>query len=451
MRILQVSCSYFPDMVGGTEEYVHTLSQGLLAKGHSVFVHYVGSFCERGGPSLRSREYLFENIPVYAIEKNTFGLHTAELYFDPAEKTRSSFKEYCNRIAPDIVHFHHFSPTDVIAQMQVAKDRGLPVLLTYHAPMMTCGRADMIYRGERSCRGIIEYKRCLVCTQARYGVPLFLAWAWSNVPVSVAVWLSTAIDRRGLSSRLATWLQLPYLSKKRIDMWKKGLSLVDHFVAVCQWAHDTLLENGIPAQKISVCRHGIQEVPRVKKKVRGDILRIGYLGRIHPAKGIEILLKAVQRLPRSLQIEVSLYGVVGPDAIDRAYYARLLKKYDKDNRIRWMGLLTAENKGKVLAGLDVVVIPSIFLETGPLVLLEAWAAGVVVVGSRLGGIAELIKEGLGGFLFDPGDVKGLANVLLRVSLQPGLLDGAASGIPAVRTAEQVTDEMVLLYQRLVQR
>ena len=101
-----------------------------------------------------------------------------------------------------------------------------------------------------------------------------------------------------------------------------------------------------------------------------------------------------------------------------------------------------------LVDFDVCVVPSLYLETGPLVVLEAFAVGLPVIGSRLGGIAELVTHDVDGLLFEPGDADGLAACLQRLIEEAEFLDRLRAGIQTPRTMADVAREMAEVYQEL---
>jgi glycosyltransferase involved in cell wall biosynthesis len=333
--------------------------------------------------------------------------------------------------------------------MEVAKRMHLPVIFTYHTPMMTCGQSGMLYQGKRACLGRVNYKRCLICAQTKYNIPLPIAWIWANLPRGIASALGKTIVGSGLRSRFATWLQLPWLTRARMDKWELGFKMIDRFVAVCQWVLELLLINNVPKEKITLCRQGIGQMPLIKKRQSDDILHLGYLGRIHPVKGIDVLLRALKLIPSNLKVELSIYGSYGEDKFAKKYHDKLYKQYCNDSRIKWQGLLSEGEKFQALSQLDVLVIPSAWLETGPLVLLESWAAGTPVIGSNLGGIAELVNDGTNGLLFKRGDARDLSRLIMQVYNDPDLLEKLKTGIPGVRTMREVVDDMEILYQKVI--
>ena len=100
-----------------------------------------------------------------------------------------------------------------------------------------------------------------------------------------------------------------------------------------------------------------------------------------------------------------------------------------------------------ISGLDVLAVPSLGLETGPLVVLEAFAAGVPVLGSNLGGIAELVRPNQGGRLLPAGDVDAWRRAILELARSRSRHD--LGDVPIPRSMEHVADDMNALYHAVV--
>jgi glycosyltransferase involved in cell wall biosynthesis len=118
-----------------------------------------------------------------------------------------------------------------------------------------------------------------------------------------------------------------------------------------------------------------------------------------------------------------------------------------DERIRIQGPLPRDRVVEALVESDVLLAPSTALETGPLTVLEAQAAGLFVLGSRRGGIAELVEEADAGELVEAGDVEAWAAAISRLAERHG-----QTGLPApsrpVRTMAAAAAEMAELYRSL---
>src|SRR5262249_9482277 len=143
---------------------------------------------------------------------------------------------------------------------------------------------------------------------------------------------------------------------------------------------------------------------------RGEIsgpLRFLFLGRWDPVKGIDVAVRAVRSLPRNVDIRLSVRAV--PAAAEgRAYETTVRALAGNDPRIAFGPPVPRSEIARVMAEHDVLVVPSVWLETGPLVVLEAQAAGLYILGSRLGGIAELVDGSDGGELAEAGSAAAWA-------------------------------------------
>jgi glycosyltransferase involved in cell wall biosynthesis len=95
--------------------------------------------------------------------------------------------------------------------------------------------------------------------------------------------------------------------------------------------------------------------------------------------------------------------------------------------------------------MDVLAVPSLWLENSPLVVHEAFQAGVPVVAARTGGLAELVENGKSGLLYDPTDPAALATALMRLVTEPGLLERLAASRPPVKPIDRDALEWDAVY------
>jgi glycosyltransferase involved in cell wall biosynthesis len=120
-----------------------------------------------------------------------------------------------------------------------------------------------------------------------------------------------------------------------------------------------------------------------------------------------------------------------------------------DARIGFRAPVSAREVPTTLSGYDLLAVPSQWLETGPMVLLEAFAAGVPILGSDLGGIAELVSEGVDGLLVPPRSVSAWAVALEKLSREPKILATLRAGTRAPRTMQEVANDTAKLYGALL--
>ena len=136
-----------------------------------------------------------------------------------------------------------------------------------------------------------------------------------------------------------------------------------------------------------------------------DVLRVGYLGRLAPSKGLELMLDSLAPLiPDRCDVRVA-----GTGAAD---YEDSLKSRYAPQGVRFLGRV---QPGEFLADLDLLVVPSQWQEPFGLVVREAMNAGVPVVASAVGGIPEIVEHGRNGFLFEPTDGTALQGHVVRLA------------------------------------
>jgi glycosyltransferase involved in cell wall biosynthesis len=175
-------------------------------------------------------------------------------------------------------------------------------------------------------------------------------------------------------------------------------------------------------------------------------LKLLYVGRWDPVKGLDVIVRAVRRLTSGASVHLSIHAPLGGTA-ESAYERSVRKLANGDPGITFGPLLSRSEVAAAMARHDALVVPSLWLETGPLAVLEAQAAGLYVLASRLGGIAELVHEGVDGELVEAGSVRAWTTAIERLARRHA--SGALTRRPReVRTTRVVATEMAGLYQSL---
>jgi glycosyltransferase involved in cell wall biosynthesis len=206
---------------------------------------------------------------------------------------------------------------------------------------------------------------------------------------------------------------------KRIAGWLNAvtervtLRRADRLIAVSGSLRDYLQGQGFDDERITVVFNGVSSLETVRDRVppRGQ-WTLGMIALFRPRKGLESLLQAVAQL-REDGFDVSLraIGRFETDEYEtevRAYVEQL----GIEQHVEWTGF-TSNVYGE-LAKIDLAILPSLLAEGLPMVLIEAMAVGVPIVGSRVDGIIDVIEHGENGLLTQPGDADSLAEQLARV-------------------------------------
>jgi glycosyltransferase involved in cell wall biosynthesis len=207
----------------------------------------------------------------------------------------------------------------------------------------------------------------------------------------------------------------PY--QERYFRWVQPFT--DHVVFVCDYVRRELEPRlNYPAAKYSVIVNGIPLEPFLAQPASpGSVpgrLRLGTIGRLVPAKGHAVLIEAFSRV--AARLPHATLQIFGYGALEDALRAQI-RELGMENRILLEGRTT--DPARTLAALDLFVFSSVN-EGLPLVILEAMAAGLPVVATRVGGVPEVAPASLFPWYTTPGSVPELADALLRAATFPEL-------------------------------
>jgi glycosyltransferase involved in cell wall biosynthesis len=222
---------------------------------------------------------------------------------------------------------------------------------------------------------------------------------------------------------------------------KRLNELSDQMIVVSAWQKEYWERNISPKAPILICRQGV-DYSRFEKKAKSSTtqIKLGFVGRISAVKGLHLIFDALKQLDDPT-FELHIAGIPNKDEVD---YYESLKDIKLSSKVNWNFGLNAKEMEAFYKGLDYLIIPSLWLETGPFVAYEALAQGVPVIGSKQGGIAELIKEGENGLMFEP-NAGDLAITLKKLIINAYHFDITPND---VRKANLISGEMEVIYKYL---
>jgi glycosyltransferase involved in cell wall biosynthesis len=203
---------------------------------------------------------------------------------------------------------------------------------------------------------------------------------------------------RNFANRINTWL----------ETW--SLKRVTQMICVSRSLSSYMRELGHPENKLCVVSNGVATINELpNRRIPGSSWVLGVMALFRPRKGLEVLLDAVQILKRrGTKVRVRAVGT-----FETASYQReILKRVDEleiSELIDWTGFQADVNQE--LQKMDVFVLPSLYGEGLPMVVLEAMANAVPVVASRVEGIPEAVRDGVDGLICEPGNATNLADCL----------------------------------------
>lgn len=435
LTILMLSGWYYPDSLGGTENYVYWLARELVKRGLKVQI---------AAPSIDEKEsnYTHQGIEVYRYPVY-LNPSRQEMRSDTLKKYNEIFIKWIKEHKPDLAHIHSFTRGCGINQAEIIKKMGIPLVITAHMSDFICKRGTMMFWGKLDCDGKIKINRCAACYLQKKGVPKFLCWLVLFIPRFIAEKFEK------IDSRLGTALSMKSLIFKKKKNLGKLFKMADAVIVVSKWLYNTMVINGFMEDKLFLISHGLpKKQGPIKKSAReNNTLTIGYLGRINYVKGVHVLIRAVKKLPRTTEIKLKICGsTYSPE--EKSYLERLKREKGADLRIEFLGELMHERKKYFFEMIDILAVPSLWFETGPLVVLEAFFYKTPVLGSDLGGIAELVKDKENGILVEAGNIKRWANAMQDMYLNPAVVQNAAKNIPEVKSFGEVASENLLIYEKV---
>jgi GT2 family glycosyltransferase len=232
--------------------------------------------------------------------------------------------------------------------------------------------------------------------------------------------------------------------EERLEYVKRVFESIDLFVAPSPHLAAEYRRLGLRAEKLRVSDYGFVRFAPAGRERSPDRLRIGFVGTLVWHKGAHILLEAVRSLPPN-RFEVLIFG----DTNTFQDYSAALRQQARGLPVRFLGRFERDRVPEVYASFDVLVIPSLWPENSPLVIHEAFMAGVPVVGSRLGGTQDLVTHGVSGLLYDAFSPAALAEALRSLIDEPGLVKKLAAAAPEVKSMQQDAAGFVDIYSELL--
>ena len=438
VKIVQVLNFFLPTHIAGTETYVNSLSNLLRER------HYLPKIIIPNYKKNYSSEYKFDDLIVLQFAEPSIVDRKLIMGFRPPEGL-DSFVNILESEKPDIVHFHEIAGSNGITlhHLEAAKSLGIKILFTFHLAGLSCMNGTLYLNGESLCDGKIELKKCTDCYLQSKGL--------RKSSIKLVSSISRFLYRLGLNptknpSSLSTALGTTHLVEKKQTDLLKLISLSDKVIALTEWYKEILILNGISEDKIIFIQQGLpihkNSVDHIKKL--SNKIKFLFIGRITHFKGVHLLIEAFLKLDQT-KVELHIYG-----HSDGSEYDNNLKKQTQNiSSIHWHGLLDNKKVVSTMSDFDALCLCSTITEMSPLVIQEAFAAGIPVIASNVYGNAEQIKHGVNGLLFNFNDPADLLKQLQRCIDEKELLSNLSRNILPPRSFEEVANNHIKLYNSLL--
>ncbi len=450
LRVLHAIHDFLPRHRAGSEIYAAQLCKALAPR------HHVTIVCADYDPVRAHGQLtwrLHDEVPVVEIANNWLCATFEDTYRSPLMSAR--LEQVLDMVQPHVVHVHNLLNLSFDLPA-AARARGIPVVATLHDYTLVCASGGQrLHRAESHVCRTIDTSRCARCfvespfyTQAAVG-PVAAAVAGSGLlqrAVTAARGASPALFHSAARA-MADARRFPVSDaelKGRLAQARRVFEEVTLFVAPSRSIADEFIALGLDRSRVRVSDYGFPRMTRTTRAATGARLRIGFVGTLAWHKGAHVLLDALRRLPDD-KYELQIHGdlKVFPD------YVADLRRRAEGMSVRFMGRFDEAQAVAAYAGFDVLIVPSLWLENSPLVIHEAFQAGVPVVGSRIGGTADLVTDGVNGRLYDPASPAELAAILSSLVNNPAQLAAWVAALPAVKTIEEDARAWERTYEEVV--
>ena len=269
----------------------------------------------------------------------------------------------------EVAHFHNIFPVMSPSVYRAARDEGAAVVQTLHNFRLICP-GNTLFRDNHLCSDCVGK-----------------ALLWPSV-----------LHACYRGDRQATAVSAAMLAYHRArGTWSNN---VDVYVALSEFNRALFCRAGFAETSIFVKPNFLKSDPGSGARERTGAL---FVGRLIPEKGISTLLAAWKRIGSKLPLTIFGDGPLRDEVASAAE--------SSDGAIRWLGWRSRSDVDEALGTASVVIAPSVWIEAGPLSVIESFARGTPVIASHLGSLAEFVKPDVSGYLFDPGNPASLVEAV----------------------------------------
>lgn len=201
----------------------------------------------------------------------------------------------------------------------------------------------------------------------------------------------------------------------RINDWVERWSLrnCSKIITVSRSLRRELIKRGISRHRIVCIPNGVPAITPIdlSAKIGSEVWNLGMIALFRPRKGLEVLLDAIRRLPSNApSIHFRIIGGFENEEYRNAML-QLVDQYQLKDRVTFTGF--TNDIPKALADLDGMILPSLYGEGMPMVVLEALSAGVPVIATKVEGTPEVVRDGVEGYLAEPRDPQSLMDAIMK--------------------------------------
>lgn len=323
------------------------------------------------------------------------------------------FERFLKEERPDLLHVHHLAG-HAFSLVRVARRLGIPIVLQIQDWWFLCARVNLYDRDGNRCTGP-EPSKCARCATLTKIAP-------------APLWNAVMHHERGSAARAA-------------------LAACDVYIAGSAAIRDDYVRAGvIPESKpFHVIPYGVDIVaPQEARPAARRPIRFGYVGSISPHKGVHLAVEAMRTF-EPLEATLHVWG----DVTALPSYVVDLEWSRDAAEVVFEGRFDESDKPRVFASMDVLLVPSIGLESFGLAAREAMTCGVPLIASAGGALSEMFEPGVCGDFFPAGDAEALRGLMRTVVDDPAIVDRWIAHLPRPKRSEEHAEEIARVYESVM--
>jgi glycosyltransferase involved in cell wall biosynthesis len=362
MKILLINKYHY--LKGGAERLYFDMAQMLEERGHQV------AFFSMQHPE--NRKTIWEKYFIGNAEYQEGKISIGKIFFN--FEAKRNLEKLLDDFHPDIVHVHNIYHQLSPSIFWSLRKRHIPIVMTLHDYKLISPNYSLFVRGK-----IWEHTSGFRCIVDRC------------VKNSISKSIVCAMEK---------WLHILLRSYEKVDV----------FIAPSKFLIEKFKEFGFKRDIVYLPNPIITSEKEIVGREREEDTFL-FFGRLSPEKGVELLFEAFTLLPSKK------LWIVG-DGPDRKRLELLVEEKGMTERVKFFGALYDDDLGSLKSRAQAIIIPSLWYENFPYVLIESLQAGAVVIVADRGGISERIQHGENGLLFDPSSTQSLVESIRSLDTRP---------------------------------
>lgn len=427
MKVLLVSHGYPPEKFGGTETYTRWLAIALSRRGHTVKVFTRSTGDGGDGEEYSVKRYYDGEVEILAV-KNTFSIHNEyELHYrNPFVEV--PFAAALDEFKPDVAHFTYLLGGLSAGFIDAAKSRKIKTIVTLTDFHHLCAWGQLFTKDGHPCDGPEAGIRCASCFAGEdpyAGLP-----RWRKPILMLFPPEKRAMKLHGEGVRRMN---------RRLNYLREKLNMADFVIFPTEALAGPYRKWGVDGR--TLCFGLDKSLFENFQRAKSNKVRLTFIGQLGPHKGLHILGEALRGLTDIDNWSLDIYAAINTEE-EKIYLANSIVGIV--DRVSFNATFDPGEISRVYEATDALVVPSLWTENSPLVILYAVHTETTLVASDVAGIGEVARDW--GLYYPPNEVNSLRDILRKLFSDSSMLN--RDGAPRIPDIDEHAEVIEKIYQKV---